>query len=74
MSFQHFNLETILFLSFTEVVLPTAKNTVISPNFLMWKFCLKAQFPHSARNYAEIVPFHNISTLGEIRIFYAVTV
>ena len=25
----------------------TMKNTVISPNFLMWKFCGKAQFPHS---------------------------
>ena len=25
----------------------TAKNTVISPNFLVWKFCGKAQFPHS---------------------------
>ena len=25
----------------------TAKNTVISPDFLVWKFCGKAQFPHS---------------------------
>ena len=24
----------------------TAKNTVISPNFLVWKFCGKAQFSH----------------------------
>ena len=24
----------------------TAKNTVISPDFLVWKFCGKAQFPH----------------------------
>ena len=24
----------------------TAKNTVISPNFLVWKFCGNAQFPH----------------------------
>ena len=40
----------------------TAKNTVISPNFLVWKFRGKAQFPHSfgqiAQNYAETVPFH----------------
>ena len=40
----------------------TAKVTVNSPNFLVWKFCGKAQVPHSlgrfARNYAEIVPFH----------------
>ena len=26
---------------------PTAKNTVISPDFLVWKFFGKAQFPHS---------------------------
>ena len=25
----------------------TAKNTAISPNFLVWKFCGNAQFPHS---------------------------
>ena len=25
----------------------TAKNTVISPDFLVWKFCGKAQFSHS---------------------------
>ena len=40
---------------------PTAENTVISPNFLVWKFCGKAQFGHSfgrfVQNYAEIVPF-----------------
>ena len=44
------------------------KNTVISPNFLAWKFCGKAQFLHSfeqfAQNYAETVPFHKISTPG----------
>ena len=27
----------------------TAKNTVISPNLMLRKFCLKAQFPHSLR-------------------------
>ena len=44
----------------------TKKNTLISPNFLVRKFCGKAQFPHSfgpiARNYEETVPFHKIST------------
>ena len=44
----------------------TAKNPVISANFLVWKFCGKAKFPHSfgriARNYAETTPFHKIST------------
>ena len=46
----------------------TVKNTVISTNFLVSKFCGKAQFTHSfgrfARNYAETVPFHKISTPG----------
>ena len=42
------------------------ENTAISPNFLVWKFCGKAQFQHSFgrsnQKYAEIVPFHKIST------------
>ena len=46
----------------------TAKNTVVSPYFLVWKFCGKAQLPHSfggiARNYAETVSFRKISTPG----------
>ena len=46
----------------------TAQNIVISPNFMVWKFCGKTQFPHSlgqiAQNYAETVPFHKISTPG----------
>ena len=46
----------------------TAENTVISPNFLVWTFCGKAQFLHSfgrfARNYLETVPFHKISVPG----------
>ena len=49
-------------------ILVTAKNTVIPPNFLVWIFCGKAQIPHSfgpfARNYAETVSFHKISTPG----------
>ena len=53
----------------------TAKNTVISPNFLVWKFCGKAQFPHSfgrvTRNYGETVHSHTWK-LGEIKIFFAV--
>ena len=33
----------------TSSVIPglTTKNTVISPTFLVWKFCGKAEFPHS---------------------------
>ena len=46
----------------------TAKNTVISPNFLVWKFCGKVQFPLIfrifARNYEETVSFHKIFTSG----------
>ena len=43
----------------------TSKNTIILPNFLVWKFCGKAQFPHCfrriARNFTETVTFHKIS-------------
>ena len=46
----------------------SAENTVISSNFLVWKFCGKAQFPPScwqiARNYVEMVHFRKISTPG----------
>ena len=44
----------------------TAKNTVISPDFLVWKFWGKAQFPHSFGRfairgpYAKTVPFRKI--------------
>ena len=46
------------------------KNTVISPKFLVWKFCGKAHFPRFTRNYAETVPFHKI---GEITVFFTAT-
>ena len=29
-----------------------AKNTAISPDFLVWKFCEKTQFPHSFGRFA----------------------
>ena len=52
----------------------TAKNTVISPNFLVWKFCGKVQFLNHfgrfSRNYAETVPSHKIPH-QEIRWNYA---
>ena len=32
----------------------TAKNTVISPNFLVWKFSGKAQFPYSSANRPKL--------------------
>ena len=52
-----------------------AKNTVISSNFLVWKFCRKTQFPYS---FGADSPFLCLSTkfahrkLGEITIFVAV--
>ena len=42
----------------------TVKNGVISSNFMVWKSCGMALFPHSfrqiARNYAETVLFQEI--------------
>ena len=38
---------------FNEMKKYTAKNTAISPNFLVWKFCGKAQFPHSLKSKSE---------------------
>ena len=49
------------------------KNTVISPNILMWKFCGKAQFPHSFGRRSEtewdLAPYeiktsHELKTLA----------
>ena len=53
----------------------TAKNTVITPDFLVWTFCRKAQFPDSfgrfARNYAETMLFRKISTPGnQVKLWY----
>ena len=52
-----------------------AKNTIISPDFLVWTICGKGQFSHSfgriARNYAETVPFRKISTPGnQVKLRY----
>ena len=67
----------LLFISIDTMLLIifTAKNTVISPNFLVQKFCREAQFPHSfwriAQNYAETVSFHKISTPGnQVKLRY----
>ena len=42
------------------------KNTAISPNFLVWGSCGKAQFGHSfvrfVQNYAKTAPFHKTAT------------
>ena len=41
-----------------------SKYSLISPNFLVWTFGGNSQFLHIARNYAETMPFHKISTTG----------
>ena len=50
----------------TAVSKYACKNTVICPNFLVWKFCGKAKFSNSferiPRKYAKTVPFHKISS------------
>ena len=52
----------------------TVKNTVISPNFLVWKFCGKAQFPHSFGRFAYWTFPQNFHTrkLGEMTVFFVV--
>ena len=57
------------------LVVDTAENSVISPNFLVCKLCGKTQFPHSfgrfTQSYAETVPFHKISTPGnQVKLCY----
>ena len=60
-----------------DIFVINAKNTVIAPNFLVWKFCGKAQFPHSfwrfAWKYVETVPLNKIShtrKLGKMTVFF----
>ena len=36
-----------MFTGILAASLNTVKNTVILPDLLVWKFCGKAQFPHS---------------------------
>ena len=49
----------------------TKYNTEISPNFPVWKFCGKAQFPQSFRRIAghsftpETAPFNKMSAPGK---------
>ena len=61
------------------LIISTAKKNVILPNFLVWKFCGKVQFPHIfrqiAQNYANYCTFpQNFHTkkLGENMVFFAV--
>ena len=54
--------------------LNTAKNNLILPNFLVWKFCGKAQFairPKLCGNCAFPQHFHT-RKLGELTVFFTV--
>ena len=58
-------------------VLNAAENTVISPNFLVLKFCGKAQFAHRFdRNRADTTFLQNFHTrkLGEITVFFVLKI
>ena len=51
----------------------TAKNTVISPNFLVWKYCGKVQSPHSFGRIACAFSQNlHIRKLGEVTVYFAV--
>ena len=68
----YFDATSLIFLVVSH---ETAKNIVISPDFLVWKFCGNAQFPHSfgqiASNYAETDIFRKISTPGnQVKLRY----
>ena len=51
----------------------TEKNTVILPNFMVWQFYGKAQFPHSFGRIAQNCAFPQNShtrKLGENAVFF----
>ena len=50
----------------------TAKNTIISRNFLVWKFCEKTQFSHSFGRNCAFAQNLDIWKLSEITLFYVV--
>ena len=50
----------------------TAENPVISPNFLVFKFCGKSQFPHSFGRNCTFPKNFNTRELGEITGSFAV--
>ena len=49
-----------------------AKITVISTNFLVWKFCGKAQFPHLPKYMRKLCLSTKFPHQDEITVFYAV--
>ena len=71
------SLSTKLYMRTHPHCIALRKNTAISPDFLVWKFCGKAQFPHSfgrfALNYEETAFPQNFYTRksGEIMVSFA---
>ena len=61
---------TLIFSILWPCYIYTAKNAVISPDFLVRKFCRKAQFPKLCGNCAFPQNFHT-RKLGEITVFFA---
>ena len=45
--------------------IPTASNIVMSPHFLVWKFCGKAQFPPS---FGLFTPNYNIDKVSIVYV------
>ena len=72
LSFMTLNMDLVMISDKKSNVI-AAKNTVVSPDIMVWKFCGKAQFPCSfgriPRNYSETVLFHKISQPGNYGYF-----
>ena len=50
-----------------KIVIITAQNTKISPNFLVWKLCITTKFPHQGiRSNYDIL--HSVAALAKIII------
>ena len=56
----------------TQILVFLAKNTVISTDFLVWKFCGKANRSKLCGNCAFPQNFHTRKS-GEITVFFAVS-
>ena len=69
-----FKNKDLLCLSVFYAIFTTAKNTEISPIFLVWIFCETVQFLQSfgwyAQTYVETVPFYKISPWSFVTFFY----
>ena len=62
-----------ILLIYKEEYLIIAKNTIISPNFLVWKFCGMAQFPHNMPKLCISLKFPAQKIRWNYGIFHSVT-